>query len=184
MPTNHWRPTGVSSIRSGSSPIKSVACAIESGVSLIEMVVFLVVVATASTALFKVYNFSLVHQADPIIQVRATEFAQAKLDEILALKYDESTPTGGIPACSNGGISPGSTGGAPLTTPAIPCTNGGAGDTNMNDVDDYHGFADTPATGYSRTVTVVTSGNTKLITVKVNAPKNYTLTLAAYRANF
>lgn len=154
----------------------------QEGVSLIEMVVFLVVVATASTALFKVYNYSLMHQADPIIQVRATEFAQAKLDEVLALKYDESTPTGGIPACANGGISPGSTGGAPLTTPAVACTN--TGDSNMNDVDDYNGITDTPATGYSRTVTVTTTGNTKLISVRVNTPKSYTLTLAAYRANF
>ena len=34
----------------------------QQGVSLIEMVVFLVVVAIASTALFKVYNFSLMKQ--------------------------------------------------------------------------------------------------------------------------
>lgn len=138
------------------------------GMSLIELVVFLVIVAIASSALFATYTYSVIHNADPIIQVRALELAQARLDEIFALKYDANTPTGGIPAC-------GSVGGT-------ACNN--TPDADMNDVDDYNNISDTPVTGYTRTVTVTTANNLKLITVTVAAPKSWTVTLAVYRANF
>lgn len=155
---------------------------IQKGFTLIEMVVFLVVVATASTALFKVYNYSLINQGDPLIRVRAIELAQARLDEVLALKYDESTPTGGIPACSNGSIVPGSGGGAATAATPVACTN--TADANMNDVDDYNGVSDTPVTGYTRIVTVATNGNLKTITVVVSGPKSVSWTMSAIRANF
>lgn len=138
------------------------------GVSLIELIVFLIVVGIASSALFATYNYGLIHNADPIIQVRALELAQSRLDEILALKYDANTPTGGVPAC-------GSTGGS-------ACNNNP--DADMNDVDDFNGVSDSPYTGYTRNVTVTTASNQKLVTVTVNAPKSWSVTLAAYRANF
>lgn len=141
---------------------------LQQGVSLIELIAFLVVVSIASAALLATYNYSVIHNADPIIQVRALELAQAKLDEVMALKYDANTPTGGIPACD-------STGG-----PA--CSN--APDADMNDVDDYNNISDTPYSGYTRNVTVTTTNNLKLITVTVAAPKSFSVTLAAYRANF
>lgn len=140
----------------------------QQGVSLIELIVFIIVVGIASGALFKVYNYSVSRNADPIIQVRALELAQTRLDEVLALKYDANTPTGGIPACG--------------TTGAAACDN--TPDANMNDVDDFNNISDTPYTGYTRTVTVATANNLKLITVTVTAPKSYSIRLAAYRANF
>lgn len=144
--------------------------AAESGVSLIELIVFIVIVSICSSSLFAVYNYSLLHNADPMIQIRALELAQAKLDEVLALKYDENTPTGGVPACGSALVS------------AKPCTN--APDANMNDVDDFNGYSDSPYSGYTRSVTVSTSNNQKLISVTVVSPKNVAITLAAYRANF
>ena len=138
------------------------------GVSLIELIAFLIIVGIASGALFKAYNYSLVHSVDALIEIRALELAQAKLDDVLALKYDENTPTGGIPAC-------GATGGT-------VCTN--APDGNMNDVDDYNGATDAPYTGYSRTVSVTTANNQKLISVTVSAPQSWSVTLSAFRANF
>lgn len=141
---------------------------LQKGVSLIEMIVFIIVVGIASSALFAVYNYSLMHNTDPLIQVRALELAQAKLDEILALKYDANTPTGGIPACD--------------TPTGVACNN--SPDSNMNDVDDFHGTSDTPYTGYTRSVTVVAANDLKLITVSVVAPRGFTITLAAYKANF
>ncbi len=140
----------------------------QQGVSLIELVVFLVVVGIASSALFSVYTNGLMRSVDPLIQVRAMELAQARLDDVLALKYDASTPTGGVPACGTTGV------------PA--CTN--TPDADMNDVDDYHGVSDTPYPGFTRSVSVVTSNNEKLVTVNVAAPQSITIRLAAYRANF
>lgn len=145
------------------------------GVSLIELIFFIVVVGIASSVLINMYNYSLTHNVDPVIKLRALEAVQSKLDEILALKYDANTPTGGIPACNSSGV------GVPI------CNN--TPDADMNDVDDFNGFSDTPYTGYIRTVTVtpvtVTNPNDqKLITVTVTAPLNFSVALSAYKANF
>lgn len=133
------------------------------GVSLIELIVFIVVVSIALLALIGVYNQATINNVDPIVRVRALESAQSKLDEILALKYAENTPTGGIPACSVCDDTP---------------------DANMNDVDDYRGWSDTPYPGFNRSVTVTTANNIKLITVSVTTPTGETILLAAERANF
>jgi MSHA pilin protein MshD len=136
---------------------------LQTGVTLVELIVFIVVVSIALLALTNVFNQAAMSNVDPLIRIRALEAAQSKLDEIIALKYDEATPTGGIPACSL-------------------CTN--TPDSNYNDVDDFHGWSDTPYTGYSRSVTVTTNSNIKIISVTVNAPSGVSLTLAAERANF
>lgn len=140
------------------------------GVSLIEMIVFIVVVSIALLALLGVYQQATINNVDPMIRVRALEAAQSKLDEILALKYDENTPTGGIPACSSGVLN------------SVACNN--APDSNMNDVDDYNGWNDTPYPGYARNVRVTNNNNIKLITVSVAMPTGETMLLAAERANF
>lgn len=135
------------------------------GVSLIEMIVFIVVVSIALLALMGVYRQATTNNVDPIIRMQALEAAQSLLDEILSLKYSEATPTGGIPAC-------------------MVCDD--TPDTNMNDVDDYRNWSDTPYAGYTRAVTVETNAaNTiKLITVRVATPAGETILLAAERANF
>jgi MSHA pilin protein MshD len=138
----------------------------ERGVSLIEMIVFIVVVSIALLALVGVYRQATINNVDPIIRVQALETAQSLLDEILALKYAENTPTGGIPTCS-------------------PCDD--TPDANMNDVDDYRNWSDSPLPGYIRSVTVDTDSSTtniKLITVSVTTPTGDTILLAAERANF
>lgn len=135
------------------------------GVSLIELIVFIVVVSIALLALVGVYRQATINNVDPIIRVQALEAAQSLLDEILSLKYADNTPTGGIPAC-------------------IVCDD--TPDANMNDVDDYRNWSDTPYPGYTRAVSVDTNaGNTiKLITVSVTTPTGETILLAAERANF
>lgn len=142
----------------------------QSGVSLIELVAFIVIVSIAMIPLVSAYRQSVMHNADPLIRIRGLEAAQSLLDEILSLKYDELTPVGGVPACSS------------AQTGSVPCNN--SKDTNMNDVDDYQGWTDTPYTGYNRTVTVNTNGNIKLVQVSVTTPAGETILLAAERANF
>lgn len=136
---------------------------IQLGVSLIEMVVFIVVVSIALLALVGVYRQATINNVDPIIRVQALEAAQSKLDEILSLKYSENTPTGGIPACA-------------------PCDD--TPDSNMNDVDDYRGWSDQPYPGYIRSVDVTTNNSIKLITITVTTPSNESVLLAVERANF
>jgi len=142
----------------------------QAGVSLIEMIVFIVVVSIALLALIGVYTQATINNVDPVVRVRALEAAQSKLDEILALRYDANTPTGGIPACNS------------AQPNAVACNN--TTDANLNDVDDYNGWSDIPYTGYNRSVIVTTNNNIKLITVSVSTPTGDTLLLSAERANF
>jgi MSHA pilin protein MshD len=144
------------------------ALAPQRGVSLIELIVFIVVVSIAFTALMSVYVQSARHNVNPVIHVRLLEAAQARLDEVMALKYDEATPTGGLPACGS--------------LNGLPCTN--QTETNMNDVDDFNGVTDAPYPNYQRTVSVAVESHRKLITVSVAAPDGQTLQLSAYRYNF
>lgn len=137
------------------------------GVTLLEMVVFIVIVSIALTALVGAYRRAMAVNVNPIIRVQALEAAQSRLDEILILKYDERTPTGGVPACN---------------TTAAACNN--ITDNNMDDIDDFNGVVDNPYPGYTRTVTVVANNNIKLITVTVRTPANETILLAVERANF
>ena len=72
------------------------------GVTLIELVVFIVVLSIGLTAMVTAMNNHLSNSVDPIVNTRALECAQAKLDEISARKFDENSPTGGVPACGSG----------------------------------------------------------------------------------
>jgi MSHA pilin protein MshD len=162
-------PLLIKSTQTKSAQTKSVLIkSAQRGVSLIELIVFIVVVSIALLALVGVYQQATVNNTDPIIRLRALESAQSLLDEIIALKYDEATPTGGIPACS--------------TASASACTN--TPDNNMNDVDDYHLYSDEPYANYRRSVSVTAANNIKLITVSVTTPTGETFLLSAERANF
>jgi MSHA pilin protein MshD len=140
------------------------------GVTLMEMIVFIVVVSIALTVLTAAYNQSVIKSSEPLIRQKSLNLAQAKMDEVMALKYDAMTPTGGIPACNSTVV------GAPL------CND--TPDADMNDVDDFNNQTDEPYPGYQRQVTVTTAINRKLIQVRVTAPDSSSILLTAERANF
>ncbi|BFM19898.1 type IV pilus modification PilV family protein [Gilvimarinus japonicus] len=145
------------------------------GVSLIELIVFIVVISVVLGGLLGVYQFSVVNSADPVKRLKMLQYAQARLDAVMALRYDENTPSGGVPACDSAG--------------ALPCNN--TTETDYDDVDDYHDVTDWPDSSsafYSRAVAVeLTSLNglpAKLIQVTVTTTDGESLTLAGYRVNF
>lgn len=149
----------------------------QSGITLIETIVFIVVISIALGTLLQVFNHNVVQSADPAMRIRALEQAQSLLDDILARKFDQNTPTGGAPACgSNSGL---------------PCA-GIAPDGTFNDVGDFDGFTQTVAAGYSFVVSVTAAGSelgmadghARRITVVVNTPDETPLTLSAYKVNF
>ena len=150
------------------------------GVTLIEMVVFIVVVSIALGTLFSVFNYSIINSVDPMVRVRALTCAQAKLDEIVARKFDENSPTGGIPACNSAELGAGACAGITV-------------DAGYDDVGDYHGqtFVDGDC---SVSVTIAGEGTdltladdasrVRLITVTAGLPGGGGVTLSAYRTNF
>lgn len=144
-------------------PTKSLSHRSQYGVTLIELIVFMVVVSISLAAVLQVYQASVKRSVDPVIYHRAIHMGQGLIEKIMALKYDEQTPTGGVPAC-------------------LACDN--QSDANMNDVDDYAGFTDSPDTGYTRRVSITTLNNIKTVRVEVEAPQGVVIRLAVERANF
>lgn len=145
----------------------------QSGVTLIELITFIVVVSIGLGTLFSVFNHAMVNSVDPVIRVRALECAQAKLDEIIARKFDENTPTGGIPACGS------------AETGAGPCAGIATG-ADLDDVGDYDGQNFTNG-DCNVNVSVTSSGapnQVRLITVTSVMPDGSAVVLSTYRTNF
>lgn len=153
----------------------------QQGFSLIELVITIVVLGIALTALSSSLFNAVGKNADPLWQSKATQLSQAYLDEILAMKYQDNSPIEG-----------GSVGSCTITSET---------DRSLfDDVDDYHGltetasFLDTSAAqtynGYSISIQVScvdaqgnTSNNSKLIELTITSPTNESLMFSAYRAD-
>lgn len=150
------------------------------GVTLIETIVFIVVVSIALGALLRVFQQASIDSVDPVVKTKALEVAQATLDEILSRKFADNTPTGGVPACD-------------------PCSAIGTG-PGFNDVGDYNGYTDNSDPNFRISVSVTDAGgdlgiaanNARLVTVTVDyidsnplrSAGRGRLSLSAYRVNF
>ncbi|UTA46579.1 type II secretion system protein [Simiduia sp. 21SJ11W-1] len=151
----------------------------QTGVSLVELIVFIVIISVALVGLLSVFGQSVANSVDPIVRLTAMELAQAKLDEVLARKFDENTPTGGVPAC--GSAEPG----------AVACA-GISPEAGLDDVGDFSGQVDTSVTGYTVTTQVVEAGGeiglaanqARRITVQVAMPNGETFQFSSYKVNF
>lgn len=147
----------------------------QGGVTLLELIVFILVISLALGALVASYRQAHTQSVEPLVRVRLLALAQGQLDQLLALPYDGATPAGGVPAC--GSVTP--------DGPAPACAGAGA-------ISAFDGAQDTPYSGYVRRVSVVFAGadlglvhtQAKRISVTVSAPNGEALTLSAYRANF
>jgi len=110
------------------------------GVTLIEMVIFIVIVGIAVTAVMTVYINVGRTSADPMVRIRSIELGQSMLEEILLKAYDNSTPVGG--GCVQFGSGSRCSSGPSATAQSA---TGFGGDSEaratFNDVDDYHDLA-------------------------------------------
>lgn len=154
-----------------------------SGVTLLELIVFMVVISVALGAMLSAYQYSVSQSVTPAVRQQMMELAQSRLDDVMARRFDENTPIGGVPACD------GSVG-----APSCSATLGSDGvEAVADDVDDYHNVTITPLSGYSVTTTVVEAGTAiglsandraKRVQVSVSGPNGLDFSLSAYRANF
>lgn len=108
----------------------------QTGFSLVELVVGLVITAVALTYLSTVFFSAPERSVEPILQIRAAELGQALVDEIITKPYDENTPLGGMPHC------------APCTAAGGLGPDGGEARNNYDDVDDYDSYC-APAAPYA-----------------------------------
>lgn len=160
---------------------------VQRGATLVELVITIVVISIAIAGVVGAFALIAGRSADPLHHTRAVELAQLYMDEIITKKYDDATPQGGVPRYSGGcNIGP----------------DGGETRSTYDDVDDYHGTADSPPrsaegalTGYDGFTVAVTvtcagdevdlpSSEAKRIDLDITAPGNQSFAYSAYRANF
>lgn len=111
----------------------------QKGASLVELVIFIVIIAVALTGVMVVYINTTKHSADPMVRIRSIELAQSTLEEIMLKAYDDATPVGGgcvrfaaASACPNGNPT------AATETLGLIAEEGNNNRQLFDDVDDYH----------------------------------------------
>lgn len=100
------------------------------GFTLVELIVFITVVATVMGSLSMLFSNTAINTTDPLLMNRALQCAKTKMDEISVYRFSDSTPVGGIPACGSGQS------GSESCSAIV-----GAG--NKDDIGDFHGQIDT-----------------------------------------
>ena len=161
------------------------------GVTLVELVITIVVIGIAMSALISSLSTGIANSSTPLWEGKALELSQAYLDEIQAMKFDESSAIGG----------------GELASVECNSANFDDGETRAlyDDVDDYHGLTDAPPVlidstismaeyaNYSVSVQVSCAGgdlglansdSAKRITVIVTVPGGESRSVAFYKGNF
>lgn len=155
----------------------------QSGLTLIELIVFIMIVGVALAGSLTVFNVAVTHSADAVEPKQATAVAEALLDEILAKDFDETV------ALRNGQV----------------CYSG-SDRSQFDCVTNYNGYANpggivalsdgSPVAGlgaYQLTVAVahptgpldgVAADQIWQITVRVTGPSGTAYTLTGYRFNY
>lgn len=114
----------------------------QKGISLIELVIFIVIMSVALTGITLIYINTTRYSADPMVRIRSIELAQSTLDEILLKAYDEKTPTGG--GCVTFATNTRCVAGNPTAQTEATGLGAEEGATNraiFDDVDDYHNLS-------------------------------------------
>ncbi|MBK6908242.1 MAG: type II secretion system protein [Rhodocyclaceae bacterium] len=170
------------------------------GFTLVEMIVFIVIVSVALTGVLLAFNTTIKSSADPLITKQVLRVAEGIMQEVLKKQY-QNDPADATNSSATLGCTP--------TTPPLCRINTPADRANYNDVDDYSGFSQTGITQLDGTTAVsglstysfsiaidktaagatlgaLTGGapnEVKKITVTVSGG-NQSLTLVGYRTNY
>lgn len=113
----------------------------QKGISLIELIIFIVILSIALTGITLIYINTTRYSADPMVRIRSIELAQSTLEEILLKAYDNNTPVGGgCVQMTGAGTTLCTSGITPASDPVAGTPLGTDGEANrslFNDVDDY-----------------------------------------------
>jgi MSHA pilin protein MshD len=172
------------------------------GFTIIELIVFIVIVSVALTGVLAVLNVTAKSSSDPVIRKQALAIAEAVLEEVMLQAFtwcDPDDPQAATATSNAVGVTGCSAAGA---VEAIGVeTFGGGTDARggasfpLDNVSDYNGLAITTAitgavmpTGYSAAVTVaeaalngIAAADSLLVTVTVTSPGE-TIQLQGYRS--
>ena len=166
------------------------------GISLVELIVFIVVVSVAVMGVLVAFSTSTRASADPMVQKQALAIAEALLEEVQLQPFTYCDPDDPVAATALSA--------AACATPEVIGVEGGETRTAVpvfDNVSDYNGVNLNPVTvingtalglsGYSASITVATQGigaipadEALLITVSVSGPGNTTVVLHGYRLRY
>lgn len=181
------------------------------GLSLIELLVFIVVVGIAVTGVLQVYSSTSRTSADPMVRKQAMAVAESLLEEVLSKPYTYCDPDDAQADTATGAFI-GPTGCATTIEALGPETAQGEdrylNTTPFDNVNDYNNFnmSANPGPGiigldgvavpglimYSALIQVrdagafngIPAGETLLVTVTVTGPGNHSITLSGYRTRY
>ncbi len=162
------------------------------GLTLIELVVFIVIVGVALAGVLTVLNYTTRHSADPLLRKQALTIAEALLEEVMLQPFTWCDPDDAAAATA--------TGYAGCATSennlAAEVGEARASATPLDNVNDYNGVTTTTniagggAAAYAATVTVaqsslngIAAAASLLITVSVTAGGE-TIQLQGYRTRY
>ena len=183
----------------------------QNGVTLVELVVFIVLVGIAFGALMLAFNQFGFHSTDPMIRKQSLAIAESLMDEVELMPFTYCDPDD--PNASTAANTAGCTGGAAGSEDDSGTLGPEAGETRystatpFDNVSDYNGFSMTPGTtggirditntvvsglsGYSASIVVAQAGlggiaaaDALRITVTVTAPNATTFELVGYRTRY
>ncbi len=152
----------------------------QSGVTLVELILSMVVISIALTGILTVMNLTVSHSADPIIQHQSIAIAESYLEEVLLKDFCEDKSD-------------------TINCPLITGKEAGETRSTFNDVDDYNGLSDTGVKDHlGNSVAILASYNVSILVSAVTladsiSAKKVTVTvsgigsnlnLVGYRANY
>lgn len=186
---------------------RSFAAGCQRGVTLVELIVFIVVIGVGVAGLLSVSGPIVRDSADPMLRKQMVAVAESLLNEVMQQPFTYCDPDDANYLSATGtadcaGLSQDKNGVAALTTPTPAAeTRYGAAGVQFDNVADYGGFARTPIDdvaggnampGYTASVAVARagvafglSGSAVLqVTVTVQRPGIDTFTLDGYRFRY
>ena len=150
----------------------------QKGMTLIELIMFMVIVGVAMAGIVSAINFNVRHSADPVVKKQALAIAESMLEEVMLQNF--SDPDGGANVVE-------------------------ASRDLYDDIDDYHNYSrngissiNAPSAtiagleGYTVSVKIdsaidlngISGGKAKRITVTVTGPLSTTVLLEGYRTDY
>jgi MSHA pilin protein MshD len=182
----------------------------QAGISLIELIMFVVIVGVAVAGVLAIFNIATQKSADPAARKQLQAIAEAMLQEVQLMPFTYCDPDD-----ANAATAGAATVGVGNCAATVEAIGPEAGETRYNaanpfdNVNDYHGFDTNTATpsgiaglaGYRAQVTVTaqalgpggsqvpaTDGNGQAqslrIDVTVTSPRGETLSLSGYRTRY
>jgi len=121
----------------------------QKGLTLVEVVVAITVIAVASTAIMLLLATAFRSSPDPQLRIKAVELGQAYMGEIFAKRWDENTPVGGGCVQPSGASACGPPNPQAVCPGSGPCgPDGTEGRATFDDVDDYQNLTEGTACGF------------------------------------